>query len=213
MSENRIRRVKSIVEDEFSNYEEIAGGSEYRHHHSVAVLENVRKLAEKIDVDTEIDQDLIEVAALVHDIGRAEDIEDGVMDPFDNHETHAERGVRKLPEMLGEMFSDSEIEDIQRLVENHHDDFEDEAGKLLQDADSLCHVGVNDLWRAFNYSFHRDRDIIETADYILKELIPIRKDELEDFYFQETREVARKRIQEQREAAETILKEMRGEDI
>ncbi|PSH01789.1 MAG: hypothetical protein BRC27_00910, partial [Nanohaloarchaea archaeon SW_10_44_10] len=103
--------LKNRLKQKFSDYYEIAGGKNYRFYHLEAVRKLALKLAEKIDED--IDEKVLETAALYHDIGRAEDIEDGEMDPFEGHEGHDERGAEKVGEFISDSVSEEELEKIE----------------------------------------------------------------------------------------------------
>jgi len=203
--------LKNRLEQEFSDYYEISGGKNYRFYHLKAARKLALKLAEKIDKDP--DRKVLEIAALYHDIGRAEDIENGEMDPFKGHEGHDERGAEKVEEFISDSVSEEELEKIEGIIRNHHSEAETLEGRIMQDADDLSNFGVNNLWRQIHYSSYYERDLEDSLEYFWDTAVQEYQQKIKEMHFKETREIARKRLERHREAVENIEKEMNAEDF
>ena len=94
-----VGKFKERLREEFSEYYEFAGGKNYRYHHLVSTHRHVKKIMDSGELENfSFDEEVVETAALFHDIGRKMDIEDGEMDPIKNHEGHAERGAQIVME-------------------------------------------------------------------------------------------------------------------
>lgn len=211
MKSSVLEELKLKLEDEFSDYYEVAGGKNYRYDHLEAVHSIVEKLVEELDV--EIDEKVVEIAALYHDIGRSEDIEDGEMDPFEGHEDHAQRGERKVTEFVYEYVTEDQLEKIQKIIGNHHSEPETVEGKIVQDADKLSKFGVNNLWRQFHYACEHGVEFRDSINYFWETAVDDYRALIRMMHFDHTQEVAEKRLEKQKEAFETIEKEMNAEDV
>jgi putative nucleotidyltransferase with HDIG domain len=206
-----LEELKSKLEDEFSDYYEVAGGKNYRYSHLQAVHAIVEKLIKELDV--EVDEKVVEIAALYHDIGRSEDIEDGEMDPFEGHEGHDQRGKEKVAEFVSEYVTQDQLEKIQKIIGNHHSEPETVEGKIVQDADKLSKFGVNNLWRQFHYACEHEIEFRDSINYFWETAVDDYRALMEKMYFDHTQEVAEKRLEKQKEVFERIEKEMNAEDV
>ncbi|MFT4868578.1 MAG: putative nucleotidyltransferase with HDIG domain [Colwellia polaris] len=206
-----LQTLKERLRKEFSDYIEKGGGKNFRYHHLTSVRKYALKLAD--NVDEEVDIRVLEAAALFHDIGRSEDIEDGFLDPFENHEGHDEQGAEIVPEYIDDVLDKEKVEKVKKLIQNHHSEPETLEGKILQDADHLYSYGVHDLWRMIHYSSQTEREIDELPGYFWEELVPRRAEEIETFNFDKTREVAEKRLIRYQEAVRQFQDEIEAEDF
>lgn len=211
LSEEVREELKNRLEEEFSDYYEIAGGRNYRYTH----LETVRKIAVKLTekIEEKPDMKVLEIAALYHDIGRAEDIEDGEMDPFEGHEGHEGRGADRVSEFVADFVSDDQMEKIERIIENHHSEPETLEGRIVQDADSISNFGVNNLWRQIHYASEHGRTLEKSLDYFWNTAVEDYRQKIESMHFPISQKVAEKRLERHRKAVKDIEKEMEAEDI
>lgn len=208
-----IERVKEAVREEFSGYYEHAGGADYRYHHLVRVHRYVRALMEVPEVAAlDFDPAAVELAALLHDIGRAADIEDGYLDPFEDHAGHAERGAEMVDRFVPDL-SPGRLELVRDAIASHHGEPDTVEGRIVQDADRLDGFGVHDLWRMIHYAAERERTPEESLEYFRKEAVDRYEDELERFHFDAAREVAADRLDRHVAAVDRIETEWRGDDI
>ncbi|MFB6100710.1 MAG: HD domain-containing protein [Candidatus Nanohalobium sp.] len=209
--EFELEELKSRLQEEFSGYTETAGGKNYRFTHLETVHRMVCKLADELNVD--VDRKVLEVAALYHDIGRSQDIEDGEMDPFEGHEGHDERGARMVGDYVSDFVTDEQLEKIQKIIRNHHSEAETVEGKIVQDADKLFNFGVNNLWRQIHYSCQHDREFWESIEYFWDTAVEEFEDQIEELHFQNSKGVARKRLENHKEAVRQMEEEMEAEDF
>lgn len=211
LSDSQVAELKQRLREEFSNYTEKAGGKNFRYHHLTSVHDYALEIADSINED--VDLTVLQAAALFHDIGRTEDIEDGYMDPFEGHEGHDERGAELVSEYIDDILDEEQVEQVEKIIRNHHSEPETLEGEILQDADHLYSYGVHDLWRMIHYSAQTEREIDELPEYFWEELVPQRAEELETFNFNKTREVAEKRLMKYQEAVRQFQDEIDAEDF
>lgn len=211
LSEEGREELKNRLEKKFSGYYEIAGGRNYRYTH----LETVRKIAVKLaeKIEEEPDMEVLETAALYHDIGRAEDIENGEMDPFEGHEGHERRGAEKVSESVADFVSEEQLEKIERIIENHHSEPETLEGRIVQDADSISNFGVNNLWRQIHYASEHGKTLEESLDYFWNTAVEDYREKIESMHFPASEKIAEERLERHREAVKDIEREMEAEDI
>lgn len=206
-----IEDLKSKLKDEFSDYYEVAGGKNYRYSHLITVHKIVENLLQELEVD--VDEKVVEIAALYHDIGRSEDIENGEMDPFEGHEGHDQRGSEKVAEFISDYVTNDQLEKIQKIISNHHSEPETVEGKIIQDADKLSNFGVNNLWRQFHYACEHSVELREGIDYFWDTAVGEYREQIEAMNFDHTQKVAEKRLEKHKETFERIEKEMNAEDV
>lgn len=211
LEERELEKLKERLKNEFSGYKEIAGGKNYRYIHLEAVHKLVKKLSREID--REVDEKVLEIAALYHDIGRAVDIEDGLMDPFEGHEGHDSRGAERVEGYVKDLTTQEQLKKIQKIIKNHHSEAETIEGKIVQDADKLSNFGVNNLWRQIHYASQHDLELGESIDYFWEEAVDEYKRQIERMYFDISRKKAEARLDRHKEAIENIEIEMDAEDI
>lgn len=211
LPEAQVSELKQRLREEFSDYTEKAGGKNFRYHHLTSVHDYALEIADSINQD--VDLTVLQAAALFHDIGRTEDIEDGYMDPFEGHEGHDERGADLVADYIDDILDEEQVEKVEQLIRNHHSEPETLEGKMLQDADHLYSYGVHDLWRMIHYSAQTEREIDELPEYFWEQLVPRRAEELETFNFDKTREVAEKRLIKYQEAVRQFQDEIEGNDF
>lgn len=213
MDEQVEEELKSRLKEEFSNYTEIAGGKNYRYRHLETVLEIVRKLKQKVETGEDIDEKVLEIAALYHDIGRKNDIEDGEMDPFEGHEGHDERGARIVSNYVSEFVTEEQLEKIENIIRNHHSQPETVEGKIVQDADKVSNFGVNNLWRQFHYAAEHERSFDESIEYFWDSAVDRYRKQMEKLNFDYTKKMAENRLENHKEAIKNMEEEMAADDF
>ena len=214
MGEDIVDQLKQRIKEAFSEYYEHAGGKNFRYYHLEAVHRYVKQLMQKEEIqELDFDKEVVEIAALLHDIGRSEDIEDGYMDPFEGHEGHAEKGAEILEDHVGDLIDEETLEKVEKVIRNHHSEAETVEGKILQDADDLFKYGVHDMWRMFHYASDEERPIDGTFTYFRNQLHGELQDGLNDFYFEITRETAKNRMQKQELVISMMDTHLKGRDI
>lgn len=142
ISRKEISQIESAAKKYFIN---IHGCHDWSH------VERVRKLALKIGRIEGADLRVVEVAALLHDIGRREeDLSKGLV-------CHAEKSVEKSRKLLAKYkFTKKDTENILHSILSHrfrnsHEPQTIEA-KVLFDADKLDSIGAIGLGRTFQFA-------------------------------------------------------------
>jgi uncharacterized protein len=116
------------------------------YHHGLRTARIALWLREELSSD--VDPDVLSVGALFHDLGK-------------DCEPHNETGAALSRELLREHCSAEELEDITAIIRLHNQRKQPNkyppAVTIVQDADSLDHVGAIDVWMAFYWSgVHRE---------------------------------------------------------
>lgn len=214
LEEKEVEELKKRLEKIFSNYYEEAGGWEYRYHHLVRTRRYAVKLMQTHELELEeFDEKVVEVAALFHDIGRKEDIEDGYLDPMENHEGHADKGGEIVEEHVSDYLNQEQLENVKKVIYNHHSEPETVEGKIVQDADDLGKFSSIDIWRLVHYASDNERTLEETIEYYRKKLKLENEKLIHRLHFEKSKKVARKRLKKYSETIETMDRERKGEDI
>lgn len=213
LEETELEELKERLGEEFSDYYEKSGGKNYRYYHLKSCRKHVLRLIEVDEVsEKEFDGEVVEVAALFHDIGRKEDIEEGEMDPFEGHEGHAERGGQIVQEYIQDVIGKEKAEAVRKIVRNHHSEPETLEGRIVQDVDLLTNYGVSDLWRMIHFSSEEERTMQEAFEYFWDTHVPRCLERLEEFNFEVSRRWARERLIKQQETVQRMEKEFEAED-
>lgn len=211
LTEEELQVLKDRLKEEFSGYTELAGGKNYRFKHLEITHRLVCKLLENLSV--EVDRKVLEIAALYHDIGRLKDIEDGEMDPFEGHKGHAEYGSRIVGDYISDFVSEKQLEITQKIIANHHSEAETTEGKIVQDADKISNFGVSNLWRQIHYASQHDKTLDESIEYFWHTALDQFEKHIRKMHFEETSQIARKRLEKHKEAITQIEKEIKAEDF
>ena len=202
------------LKKEFSDYYELAGGSNYRFHHLKRTHRYVNELVERPEIkQKDFDLRVLEVATLFHDIGRKEDIEDGFLDPIEAHEGHAEKGEKIVEGFIDDILSENKVKEVKKIIDNHHSDTEKVETQILQDADKLGFFGPLNIWRMIHYASDKERELEETFEYFWTEGRRKKQEKLESLNFECSKRIARRRLQRFEEMMNTIEEEHHGEDI
>ena len=126
------------IEEAQGHYEEADSAHDFDH-----VL-RVLRLAERIGVAEGADMEVLRTAVLLHDIGRADEIRDGVC--------HAQAGADRARQILADWPSDK-LQAVCHAIATHR--FRNDAvpqsleAKILYDADKLDCIGATGVARAY----------------------------------------------------------------
>lgn len=124
----------------------------YRWYHGVRTAKLAGYLASQMQL--EVDEDVLEIGGLLHDIGKA---------GYSGPEPHGPRGARIIREEAAQLFTPDTLERVTAIVANHYQrpNSKHWRGKkapefpaetlLVQDADIIDHLGANAVWLAFRY--------------------------------------------------------------
>ncbi|WP_414837946.1 HD domain-containing protein [Candidatus Nanosalina sp. VS9-1] len=214
LKESELDELKNRLREEFLDYYEMAGGKNYRFHHLVRAHRYVVKLIERPEIrELDFDQKVLEVAALFHDIGRKEDIEDGFLDPIEAHEGHDETGEEIVDEYVEEFLTEEQLAEVKEIIGNHHSEPERVETRILQDADTLGIFGPLNIWRMIHYASDNERPLEDTFEYFWSEGTERRIKKMQELNFDCSKRIARKRMKDFQETMQRIEEEHFGEDI
>lgn len=214
LEKQELEELKSRLKDEFSDYYELAGGQNYRYRHLVTCHRIVGKLMQNSEIRRrDFDEEVVEVSALFHDIGRKKDIENGFLDPMETHEGHDETGREIVEEYVEDMVTREQLEKIKNVIGNHHSEPETVEGKIVQDADDLSNIGVNNLWRSIHYSADHERTLSEAIEYYWNEHVDQYLELIGELNFNYSQLKAKERMVRHKKAFMDIEKEMMAEDL
>ncbi|MEN8252409.1 MAG: HD domain-containing protein [Patescibacteria group bacterium] len=140
------------IEQEAKTYFEGASGC-----HDWSHIERVRKLAFMIGEKENADLEIIEIAALLHDIGRKAEMDSKAKEKCGKKICHAREGAKESRKILSNYNIDAErIDNIAHCIETHR--FRNEAvpetieAKVLFDADKLDSIGAVGVARDFLFA-------------------------------------------------------------
>jgi putative nucleotidyltransferase with HDIG domain len=124
MRDKNIKKIEQLVRDRFEE-------SDWKYH-TAFVVEYAKKLAKIYKVD----KDTIELAAILHDIGRAE---------TENYEKHHIVGVSEAEKILKNFnYSEDIIREIKHCVESHRRNLGPKpktmVAKIVANADAMAHL-------------------------------------------------------------------------
>ncbi|MFA6988431.1 MAG: HD domain-containing protein [Candidatus Gastranaerophilaceae bacterium] len=137
--------------------------------HGIEHVDRVRKWAIKIGkIEKSVDMFILEVTALLHDIGRAYEKEMGL-----NHWEAGRIVAKKYLESLN-FFSKNEIDAISQTVYEHGPGGASNLTKIVQDADRMDLWGAIGVARAFSHRhclpFYKDKDCFKYRHLSQKEI-------------------------------------------
>lgn len=148
MMKEKIEKVRQLLEKEFKD-------TDWRYH-MLPVVRYAKELAKIYKVD----EDVVELAALLHDVGLID---------IKNDAKHHIVGVREAERILKELEFPSEvIDEVKHCVESHRRDKGPSpstmTAKIVANADAMSHFDIFPLffyWRADRYSFDETVDWVE----------------------------------------------------
>lgn len=215
LEQQDVEELKASLKKEFDDYYELAGGKNYRYHHLVRTHRYVKKMMKREEVEgLDFDPEVVEVAALFHDLGRKEDIEEGFLNPMEGeNREHAERGAEIVSDYIEDFLDDEQVEKVEKVIANHHSEAETLEGEIVQDCDALSNFGVNNLWRMIHYSADKERTMEESIQYFWDEALDAYRKKLEDFNLEVSKRVAKKRIVKHQEAVIQMEEELHADDM
>lgn len=134
-------------------------------YYTLRVYETAKKIIDL--VEEKVDEELILVSALLHDIGKSKINFDNIKEDW---HAHGRYGVELVKEILVSLsFSKEFIEKVCHLVEFHDErDLKEKSLelKILQDADLIADSGYAGFIRPFLFAGKNKRSIIETINYL-----------------------------------------------
>lgn len=191
--------------------------------HAFDHTERVYNLAIKIGKDEKADLDIIQAAAILHDIARLKE---------DNNEVkcHAEHGAKMAEKILEEMnFPENKIKNVSYAIKIHRHSkgikSETKEAAILQDADRLDALGATTIARMFSTGGKLNRPLYNPKIPLIGKIHPrynmdstihgfynkILKITPETFNTKEAKKIAKERYKFVEKFLDQFLKEWNGE--
>lgn len=180
MSENIVEEIRKFVEEESKRPTAKYGYEPYLFH-LIPVRNYAIELAKKLSADVEV----VEIAALLHDIGSI------IYGRENHHVTGAEIAEKKLRELN---YPEEKIEQIKKCILNHRGSVNNHKTtveeQIIADADSLSHFdNLSGLFKAaFIYENLNQQEAMVNVLFKLKR-------SFEKLSFQESREIIKPRYE------------------
>ncbi len=206
MNKELLKRVKAKLKNTF----EYSGGTGYRWSHVLRVMRYCEKMINYSSLKGyKINKKALLTAALMHDIEK--EFNNGELVFDDNH---ALKGAETAKKILRELnYDEPFIKEVAEIISEHNKTTDKIEVKILQDADDLDEIGNLNLWRMFSYNSLKNFDIEHCINYWLSIEIKREDEWLKRFRFEETREIAKLRINRMKQTMSDLIKEYKGEDI
>ena len=157
-----LERIKLVAEERLKNrrshsWKEL--GNKFYHGERVAKL--ALELRRGVLPDDASHDDILTAAAWLHDIANGE-------------ENHAAVGAKLVRELIADLCTEDELDEICSIIRVHDDRSERRSGysvwvRLHQDADHLDHFGTYDIWMNCLYAFAFDETVEGIAGFIAGE--------------------------------------------
>lgn len=210
ITKDQERKMVAIVRKSFINKEEAAGGMGYRYFHSLRVYGAAKALLDSDEVrDRKVDRDAVLVAALFHDIGRAEY---DTVDP--EMPGHDEKSAAFIRNRLGKIVS----KDLAARAAGIMDDYDDRGRSYLEkdilvSADLLDKLGALNIWRSFVYGSYKKLTAKDRLDYWNYENKKWNKKWMNLIRIKVARKLAKQRIKVTRSFMKELQCEYDGKDL
>jgi len=211
------RKIYSIVKELYDKTELFGHGPHDETYFTLRVFEHAKELIKLIKDDVKTQQIL--VAALLHDIGKAQlDITqtwDNGMITQDEWDKHPLYGINISKRILSDLdHSEDFIENVCYLIENHENRGKTMNGrsmelKILQDADLIADYGLTGFIRPFLFGGRNHRTIQQSIEYVMKKNNRIENEGM--LNLDVAKKIARTKIKYQKELAEEMSLKLSSE--
>jgi putative nucleotidyltransferase with HDIG domain len=174
------KKIYGFIKSKFNKTEYFSHGPFDETFYSLLVYQTAKELINNI-VDTQVREDIVLTAALMHDIGKTKLDTTKIFDKngfiknssleWHRHEKLSANIAKKY--LTKEGFSKEFIEEVCYLIENHDKRKESNLSielKILQDADILADIGFAGFIRPFLYSgMFKPQSVLDSIRFIEKE--------------------------------------------
>ena len=215
MKQKIVEEMLDTLKSQFEGVNEKSGYS-YRYYHSLRVYQNCLKLI-KMDwlKEMKFDKDALIVASIFHDIGKIKRINDKreIVGSEEDGTPHDILGEQIVGDFIGDLFETEFVDKVARIIGGHHGRNQTEfESKILHDADILDNQGVLTIWRNVAFSTQERRSIIDMLNYWKNGAREKAINKLNDFYFDQIKEIAKKRFEKIDELYRNLELEQNSED-
>lgn len=204
----------------FEKVWEFGGGYAFRYHHGVRVMKYCQKIARYPRFKEEnINLDALLIAALFHDIGKIEAVDENGQLIYGNYGgiSHDALGAKIAPKYLEKYIKDKALIDLICLIISEQESkiiptrIE---SKIIKDADRLDHYGVLHLWCSITHANYHQKNIEGLKEFWDGEEGKEKYEaNFSKFYFPEVKAIAKKRFGNLVKATELMFDENEGSDL
>lgn len=220
MNQDLLNNLISEYKQLFENVWELGGGYGFRYHHGVRVMKYCQKITKFPRFkDENLNKDALLIAALFHDIGKIEAVDENGQIVYGNYGgiSHDALGARIAPKYLEKYIKDQKLIELICLIISEQESRVIPTrieSKIIKDADRLDHYGVLHLWCSITHANYQNKNIEGLKEFWEGEE-GRRKYEanFSKFYFPEVKEIAEKRFKDLTKASELIYNESEGLDL
>ncbi len=215
LTKNQKKQLERILEKSFKGTFELGGGKEYRFFHGIQVAKFALKIAKKESLD--LDLDALFVAALFHDVGKIEAVNEKGMIDYQSqaNKNHVDIAAQKLESIIGKAIKDKDLirKSSQIILESKEENPKLIEARVLKDADELGNFGYLQIWRTLTYAALAKLNLAEEIEYWKKEGEGSRKKLLERLRYSISKKVAKKRFEKSKKFFQELEREARGDDF
>ncbi len=204
----------------FENVWEFGGGYGFRYHHGVRVMKYCQKIVKFPRFKNEtINIDALLIAALFHDIGKIEAVNENGQLVYGNYGgvSHDALGAKIAPKYLEKYIKEKELIDLICLIISEQESKVTPTrieSKIIKDADRLDHYGVLHLWCSITYANYNNKNVEGLKEFWEGEEGKKKyESNSSKFYFPGVKAIAEKRFKNLTQATELMFKEDDGLDL
>lgn len=220
MNQEVLDQLKQEYKALFENVWEFGGGYGFRYHHGVRVMNYCQKIAKFPRFkDETINIEALLIAALFHDIGKIEAVNENGQLVYGNYGgiSHDALGAKIAPKYLEKYIKDKELIDLICLIISEQESKITPTrieSKIIKDADRLDHYGVLHLWCSITHVNYHKKNIESLKEFWEGEEGKKKYEaNFAKFYFPEVKAIAEKRFKNLTKTTESIFIESEGFDI
>lgn len=220
MDKNLLNDFISEYKQLFENVWELGGGYGFRYHHGVRVMRYCQKIAKFPRFkDETINIDALLIAALFHDIGKIEAVDENGQLVYGNYGgiSHDALGAKITPKYLEKYIKNKELIDLICLIISEQ---ESKAiptrieSKIIKDADRLDHYGVLHLWCSITHANYHKKNVEGLKEFWEGEEGKSKYEaNFSKFYFPEVKAIAEKRFENLTKTTELMFEENEALDL
>ncbi len=204
----------------FENVWEFGGGYGFRYHHGIRVMKYCQKIAKFPRFkDKNLNIDALLTAALFHDIGKIEAVNENGQLVYGNYGgiSHDALGAQVAPKYLEKYINDQELIDLICLIISEQEGKNTPTrveSKIIKDADRLDHYGVLHLWCSITHANYHKKNIEGLQEFWEgEEGRSLYEANFSKFFFPEVKRIAENRFANLTKTTELMSSEEEGLDI
>ena len=183
-----------LAKELFYDLFEETGGQGYRYNHSLVCLDIAKKVRRKIKTKG-IDWEIVYLGCLFHDIGKSIKSQNKIA----VDKNHNDLSIEELQNSFGKLLPPEKIKILKQIIFEHSIENPKLVESLIvRDCDMASKFGVSEIWRLFNFSGQTKRNAFDTIKDYYGYVVPKREKMLKKFYFLEIKEIALKRLKEEK---------------